>query len=289
MQKLSYTVLDKLFNNNITNTELETLFLLSRYQDEKGIIIGVYYKDICQALDISYQKFYDILSSLRNKGIISYEKNSLIDYDVKILDNDFSIPDYKQGYLNTNYQIFYQKNFSNLKVKEKLLLIKLLKICYTKANKSQKSFIIGMKKFYQEFSCFLKVSKRSIRGYLSNLKSFFTVGLKNQTYYITAKNVIYMRSNNSESINYSKNIVKTICQRRKIKTDEKSIQDIAALMPRKEGMIGEMENKKEFLNNILRQAIEISVSRENKSKKEKVLKPSWVHKILKELLLPYLY
>lgn len=87
MQKIKYCVLDKLLRADLSRAEMDFILHISHYQDDYGCVSGIYYRDICNALQISYQTFYDVLHSLQVKEIIAVTKAYYGDWDVTILDN----------------------------------------------------------------------------------------------------------------------------------------------------------------------------------------------------------
>lgn len=191
--KLKYNILKKL--KNISSREFDLLLLVARYQDEHGIAAGIYYKDICQETGMCKQSFYNALNKLSSRGIITYQKMTDSDYDIQILQNDFSRgeADYKEGYIMLNRKLFRSKKFKSLKAREKYLLLELMKI--THSNKG--IFRIGKDKFYRKYEEELGVSMRVIRYYLHNLKEYFQVGLKRGMY--TIKYIAWKFQEDSEA------------------------------------------------------------------------------------------
>lgn len=120
MQKIKYGVLDKLLRADLSRAEMDFILHISHYQDDTGCVSGIYYRDICEALQISYQTFYDVLRSLQAKEIIKVDKAFYGDWDVTILDNSFQngitgyvrekAQKYAAGYCSSwgTYSVFYQ-------------------------------------------------------------------------------------------------------------------------------------------------------------------------------------
>lgn len=286
MQKIKYRIIEKLNTVNATSGEINLIVLLSKYQNEKGLVSGVYYKEVCEKLKISYQLFYDLLRSLARKQLISYEKASYYDYDVRILENDFSDGSFSEGYLNTNHKIFSNPKFFSLKAKEKILALSLLKILLTKEymRDKQKSFIIGKEKL-AERAALLGVSMRTIKGYFCSLKEFFSIGFKDGMYYITGKKEVYERSQQTEEEQYNEFRIRGICRREKVKSDNSKVTELAKSINRKKekclGNLSEEEQEK-TLTELLTQALKKSV---DKLKGEaRCLNPAYVHSILNRLI-----
>ena len=104
MQKIKYGVLDKLLRADLSRAEMDFILHISHYQDDTGCVSGIYYRDICEALQISYQTFYDVLRSLQAKEIIKVDKAFYGDWDVTILDNSFQ--NGITGYVSTGDDLF---------------------------------------------------------------------------------------------------------------------------------------------------------------------------------------
>ena len=90
MRKIRAGVVKKLEGAKLTNSELSIFLHLCQYQTDNGTVSGVYYKDICAALDLSYQTFYSGLYKLRDCGLITLWKADHIDWDIRIVGNDCS-------------------------------------------------------------------------------------------------------------------------------------------------------------------------------------------------------
>ena len=125
---------------NLTNKEMDFFLYLVRRQDLRGYVYGVHNQAVCKATGMCKQSFYSTLYSLRDKGIISYEKNTEIDYDVVITNNDFSYPGaFHEGYVSLHRQVFHRKSFKKLKANEKYLFFELMK----RTRKDTGSFRVG--------------------------------------------------------------------------------------------------------------------------------------------------
>lgn len=151
MKKLSYEVLEKVKKDNLTRKEIDFLLYISKYQNNMGIVDRIYYKNVCNAIKISHQCFYNIISSLEEKNILRATKNNLDPdkyWSFFIYNNQFTNnKDFKKGYISTNYKIFSSDEFLNLKKLEKVLIIELIKrFGYTKRH-SLKWSILKIKKF----------------------------------------------------------------------------------------------------------------------------------------------
>lgn len=284
MQKLGNIVIAKMIEKKCTSYEVDFVLYISRFQNDQGMVTGVYYKDVKEALGFSVQEFYNVKSSLIEKGLISSYKESYYDHNITILENDFSDPDndiYK-GYVNTNHDIFFNPGFYKMKANAKLFALDLMKITYT--NKA--SYQIGTQKLYEKYMKLFGVTRRVVTNYLKELKSFFAIGQKEHKYFITPKKLMYRsRMRQSESENFNQNEVTVQCRRSKIKIDKKdqSVIDVARLMNQYRKTA-----KEAGLNivHLVRQSIQSSLEAisENKKKLVRELRPKLVHIHLKKAL-----
>lgn len=224
--KIKYSLLDKL--NSLTNKEVDFILYVARYQDDYGCIRGMYYRDVCENADMCKQTFYDTLRSLQAQGIITYSRVNQ-DYDITILDNDFSYPGaYHEGYINVSRQVFHTRRFHKLKAKEKLLLLQFMKITHSASG----SYQIGTGKLYTKYMQLLGVTKRVLRGYLHSLKKFFAIGIKDGKYFISYLRTVFNdRVEVSETDQYMRHLVRVSCRRAKIKDFvPAAVKDVVTIM-----------------------------------------------------------
>ena len=224
--KIKYSLLDKL--NSLTNKEVDFILYVARYQDDYGCIRGMYYRDVCKNADMCKQTFYDTLRSLQAQGIITYSRVNQ-DYDITILDNDFSYPGaYHEGYINVSRQVFHTRRFHELKAKEKLLLLHFMKITHSASG----SYQIGTGKLYTKYMQLLGVTKRVLRGYLHSLKKFFAIGIKDGKYFISYLRTVFNdRVEVSETDQYMRHLVRVSCRRAKIKDFvPAAVKDVVTIM-----------------------------------------------------------
>lgn len=223
--KLKYSMLDHL--QRLTNREIDFLLYIARFQDEKGNVKGIYYKDVCRNAGMCKQTFYSTLYALERKGICTYRKASDYDYDIKILNNDFSYPDaLKEGYIMLNREVFRSRNFKKCRAKAKCLFLQLMKITYSNRGKFIKNRTEFIKKYTEE----LKVCERVLRQYLHQINSFFEIKLLDGKYcisYIARKFTECVQSGLEQG---RKHLAGTILRRNKIKAGEGEIDDLATLI-----------------------------------------------------------
>lgn len=286
MQKIKYQLLDKFIQKEVSGKEIDFLLHISRYQSETGEVMGVYYKDICGQIGISHQTFYNILEGLQKKGIITVTKNSEIDYDIRILDNDFSDKDFSSGYYNTSEDVFHSRSFRNLKTKEKILFLDLYKIL--KSNKGH--WMIESSNFYKRYTRLLNVTKKVLRGYLHSLKQFFQVCRKRFKYYFAARKKLRTTGQGrriSDELTYNMNVIRSTCRRQKIKSyTEEELKDTSKLITQYKDIAA--FSGKQSIQLVVQSLIDsidiINRYKRINEKREFSLRPKLIHKVIKSRL-----
>lgn len=271
--RIKYSMLPKL--QNLTNREMDFLLYIARYQDLAGNVPGVHNKDVCKHTGMCKQSFYTVMRSLEEKKIIKSVKRSEIDYDILILDNDFSYTGaFQEGYVNLHRQIFHQKQFKTLKSNEKYLLMELLK----RTHENSSSFQIRTKKLYEVFTKLLGVTERVIRYYLRSLRKFFSIGIKKGKYYITYLHSVFQTKEKKgveeQEFEY---FVKVQCRRRKIKYTETELGLTAALLKQYRPEVIRQGGDINYLKQILARCIQMSGVR--------LLNGKYIHKLVRSALL----
>lgn len=287
MQKLKISIINKLIGVGATSKEIDFLIYAARYQDDTGTIKGVYYKDVCSHLKISYQTFYDVKKSLQEKDIICVKRESDIDWDITINNNDFTNVDFKNiedkdCYLSIDYKLFYDSDFHELKANEKLLAM--LLTSYTK----NWHFEIYSSNFYDNYTKLLGITKRVLTGYLKSLRKFFTIVLKDFKYFITPKVKTHQANNGkSDAQLCNENIVEVICRRNKIKDFSSSeLEDTAELINqyKKTSKWGDINIVEAVIKSIYDSLEQLNRYKGIKDKALRSLRPKLIHKILREQL-----
>lgn len=276
MQKLKNRIIAKMIEARLTNKEIDFLIYVSRFQNDNGVVSGVHYKEVCENMHMSVQGFYDVKNTLIRKGFIRSEKNSPIDHDITILDNAFLTEnDMKAGYVNTNHNIFFHEKYARLKAGAKLLAMELMKLSYAGTGECR----IGTEKFYKKYTQLFGVSKRVMRIYLMQLKTFFSIGIREGIYYIRPKNIVYHQPwQASENDNYAAHNVDVICRRNRIQeAGKKEKKDVCTLMKQYRNLAQEVGQD---IVEMLMRAVEGSLALAG----VRILKPKLVHKLLREEL-----
>lgn len=272
--RLKYKLLDKM--KNLKSTEMNFLLFVARFQNLKGEIIGVHHSMVSKGTGMCKQSFYTAMRGLEEKGLIAVRKRSAIDYDIVILDNDFSYDGaWKEGYVNLHRKVFHQKRFQQMKAHEKYMLMYFLKITH----KGSGSYWIGTKTFYEKFKNELHVSYRVIRSYLHKLRYFFSVGIKRGLYYITYKSSIFeQKAEKGVEDTELEAFVEAWCRRLKVKSlTPDQIHDVSWLYKQYRPTLQSMGMNLLHFYPILGQAIQDTVLQEEIPKNRK-LNPAFVHK-----------
>lgn len=286
MYKLKNTYIDRMINNKLTSKEIDFILHIAMYQDDTGRVISVYYKEICAAIDVSIQGFYNILNSLRDKKMISYEKKHRADIQVVLIGNDFSGRNFEQGYLKVAGSDFGSKKFRDLKAGAKLLYL------YMQRFTNGKHMLV--QNFYEEFSRIFSIGKKCLQTWLTELKKkflLFTSVKRNKAnnYEMMMKNSTVLQFKKEkvphEKLTYLHNIESFIernfsTKMPKNKRDkDKTLRDIAKL--------AEADRVKKYINfpTFIFNAVERSFIRQKEEgKKEPKLNAALVNICLGEIL-----
>ncbi len=265
MQKIKNSIIDKMIAAKLTSKEFDFVIYLSRFQNYKGCVDGVHYKELCQEMNMSYQGFYDVKQSLEEKGIISSEATEHGDYRITILENAFTDgEDIKAGYINTKHSMFFQKEFFGLKSGAKLLGTWLFKVC-----SAQKGcFRVGLEKFYgKEYLGKFGVTKRVMHGYLMSLKNagLFAVTLKGGVYHIILKQHVIKKSDiQTEAERMRVHQTEAVLRRNRIKEAGTGKKELLELFKQYEAIAVRMG---ENLFELIDKAVHMSLLKKNEGEK----------------------
>lgn len=286
MYKLKNSYIDRMISNKLTSKEIDFILHIALYQDDIGRVISVYYKDVCAAIGVSNQGFYNILNSLRDKKMISYEKKHRVDIQVILLGNDFSNRNFEQGYLKIAGSNFASKKFRELKAGAKLLYL------YMQRFTNGKHMLV--QNFYEEFSKIFSIGKKCLQTWLTELKKkflLFTSVKRNKAnnYEMMMKNstVLHLKKGKvpHEKHTFLKNVEEFIERNFSTKMPKdkreknKTLRDIAKLT--------EADRMKKYINfpTFLYRAVEKSFMRQKEEgKKEPALNAALVNICLGEVL-----
>lgn len=182
MYKLKNSYIDKMIEHKLSSCEIDFILYIARYQDEAGCVESVYYKDVCEKISISIQKFYDIIESLKGKGLILAKKSRPSDIKIVLIGNSFEQVDFEHGkvpgYLNVAQNQFSKDEFREMKAGSKLLYL------YSQRFLNGKHMLV--ENFYNDFCRIFQVSKKTLQYYVHELKEkklLFISRKRNQYYH----------------------------------------------------------------------------------------------------------
>lgn len=291
MQKLKLQVFNSMLVAHLSRYEVLFLTTIARFQDSKGYVLGVYYKDVCQELgrisgkdSISYQKFYDCIKSLENKGLIQVEKG-FKDRNIRIVGNDFSYPGaYHEGYISLSHVIFQLKDFGQMKANEMLLCMEFVKNIEA-GNRG--SVCIGTEKFYDKYTKLLNVSKRVLQAYLTQLRKFFSVYIKDGLYWFEIlKGTCMKLPMSADGRIFRENIGKAIMRRNRMNYTKQTFNQTVDLLYRYGAKVKDAVTQL-FVQAVVQSLAMINKSVQNPYKWDRELRPKLVHKLLKEAVETY--
>ena len=258
MNKITKSFFNQLLDSDLTKIEFNVLINLLQKVNEDGVCVGVYYKDIMTEIKCCQSHFYQVLSSLENKGFIILQHNkSTGDINIQI-DNKFQKDSdgniIYTDYIDINYSVFYDGFFYDLRVGAKKIFLHLFYRSISKqhltrlkdAKDSTHRFLPNQ--FIKTYMDKFNLSKRMVKSYLNELSKYISVknnskqNNKNYEYVIMSKQVFKKQyifvTNKSKtrrevaygSFNFHKNLIKTVCRRSKIACNNMNLSDTAVLI-----------------------------------------------------------
>lgn len=291
--KIKNKIITKLIN--LTECEWKLFEYMIRRQDKEGKVFGVHNKAVCQTTKMSKQSFYNALRGLAEKKVITYEAGvpeytvnpvtqhkifgRSIDYNVTIIDNDFSYEGAeREGYVSLQRKLFRSKEYASLKANEKFLLFWFAHL----TNENTQSYKRKAKEFLGQYSAMLGVSKRVVRSYMHTLKNFFAIGVKKGICYITYLHEKFEKDYSSnQRNNVQENYIQGLVRHMKIKkASTRDIKDTAYLMSQYD-KLAEVHGRdiKLLITKII-----CPCARKVKEPKNRVLNAKYIHKIVRSEL-----
>lgn len=276
--KLKLSYLHRMYAAKLTSKEIDFILFLSLYQDNTGCVRGAYYQDVISALGISIQKYYDIMESLARKGLIRWSKNNYYDRDIEFIDNAFiHRDDFKAGYIKTSYALFKDAKFRKMRPIAKLIAIDFLRLCNTN-NSSYKS---GKENFFGRYTKELfHISERMFRIYLTQIRQFFSIGLKNHVYYITpleaTKDKVDRSSENDRCLEH---LIQAQCRRAQGDSDTDNTREIKSIYHNYKFKLS-AEMVIDIIGRALKQCMKLTNKGKNKCEWDKKINTAFVHKLV---------
>lgn len=281
--RIKYKLIPKL--KDLTSVEIDFFLYIAKYQQKSGWVRGVHNQDVCKHTGMCKQSFYTAMRGLEKKGIVRVEKNSDIDYDIFILNNDFtkdgSLTKGCEGFISLDREVFHKKQFKELKAKEKWMLLYFMHCTHENTG----SYRIGTANFYKKFCELLGVTKRMIRSYLHNLRYFFSVGIVKGIYYITYKrSIFHPKENIGQEKQEHEFFTAALLRRYKIrKYSTYAFEETAKLIKQYRGIAADSGYN---IFSLLEEAIGKSILKDKRPKDRK-LSYKYIHKLVRKAL--YLY
>lgn len=219
--KIKNKNLDKILHN-ATSKEIDFMLYVIQFQDEYGTIKGINYIDVCQSINITPTTFYDVLKGLETKDIITVDYNNT-DYSfftVTINENDFSsASNYKDGYLNVNYNLLHSTDFQQLTRGEKVIILNLYKISNSRYE---------IKATIDTLCRWTSYKKQAVVRYLKRLSKMLTLKRENNTITFIANNYFYEKGSTEKNI-LNTHLVKYLTKKNRASTDDENIKDVVNL------------------------------------------------------------
>lgn len=261
MNKLKYGLIHKIYDDtSLTNDELNMIIWIAKNADDFGTVTGIYYKEMAKELSVCHSQFYNILSSLQEKGYIKKSKEYSTDINIIMEENMFIVPD-EQGnpvveykdYLNLNMSIFEDKEFYSLKVyAKKLLLALIVKAVNDRARRKKTGGRTYAKIFhvpanlYHVYAEKLHVTIRMIKSYFKDISKWISMyndkeftsaeiisvqekALKKSEIFVKEKGKTIIRKK-TDRFDGDLTYIKMLCRRNNVESDNESLTD-AAMLP----------------------------------------------------------
>lgn len=219
--KIKHANLNKIMQR-CTGKEIDFILYIAQFQDDKGLVKGINYKDLCNDINIAQSTFFHVISSLEDKEIIkiNYLNTDYSFWTITINDNAFTEPSsFKEGYLNINYTILHSKQFQELRKGEKVIVLNLLKI----ANGRYK-----IKATIQTLMKWTGFKKQAVIRYIKRLSKLFNIDRVNNLCTFYADAPFYEKGDTEKNI-LNKHLIKYISKRQKANADKTSITEVSNL------------------------------------------------------------
>lgn len=288
VQKIAIEVLEHAIRAGLSSSEVDMLLYIARYQNEAGIARGIYYKDVCENIQISYQAFYDCKKSLVEKGIIYAEKNNYFDWDITILNNSFlGKENFGRGYVSVASKMVRSATFRKLRANAKLMALYLQREWQISRKQTGKTAYQMLKEtFLLKFRGLFGVADRMLRSYLTELQPFLSVYLQEgRKFFLTFKeNEVKNREINGNDESREQQI-KVACRRNKVKDISIKLQkDLMRLMSQYNPKITKHpEFDLSRVMGLCLERININISKKNNWKRE--INAALMNKIMQEYLM----
>lgn len=167
--KLNEDIINSILDKNITSAQIDVLLWLSRKQDVYGRVFDVKYYDVCNAVGISHQEFYNAIDGLIFLGFVRLiNRSHKHGWDLEILGNaNTGEEQVGRRYLNTNRSFLFQDIFMGLKANEKKLVLKIML-----EKKQSNDFYL----YYKAITKWIHVTNiQLIKSYIRSINKIFNI------------------------------------------------------------------------------------------------------------------
>ncbi len=290
MRKLKAQVIHNLIAAHPTSKEVDFIVWLSRYQNDAGMVRGIYYKSVCQELQISPQSFYNVIRSLASKNIIEVSKEDSYsgDWDISIKDNDYSHDELRIGksadnYLDMGKDVFYNRKFFRMKANEKLMTMLYIVI----SGAGSPNYHIGTQNFFDKYTTLFAVKKRALQNYLKSIRKFFSIGIKDRQYWIRPLCATVDKENDkTDKSERAKQVAESVCRRFRLEDSGRTFAVIRKLL---EQYTYKASKARIDLETVIVESIRDLLGRRNYSKdprrwKMREINEKFLHKIFRQHL-----
>lgn len=154
---------------NLSNSDLDLLLLLTKYQNNSGVIENVNFKKICSELNMAASTFFYCLEHLEERNYIRRRLTYKGFWQITIVDNYWLTKDdlSQKPYLDTNQKFLFTKEFRNLKLNAK-------KICLYLLNQPMIQNFRTFNIYLDEIKNKIGVKTSSlVKKYLTSIEQFF--------------------------------------------------------------------------------------------------------------------
>lgn len=226
--RVSFELFSKMLREKMTAAEILTIIYLSKIQKEDGTVEAVHYNDLRDAYAhlgkrFTHKTFYETMHSLEYKKIIKAFQTGRGDWNVKLVDNDFTFEnqsDMKNSqkedgtvadlrYILVNAAMFSSKEFVNLSPLEMLVAMDWYKQCRATSAVSSDNGTISYRKVnlvasYEKMGAYSKDGKQlkisTLIHVIAKLKSLFYINFKDGVYKIQIRNDMKLKTYKSSPV-----------------------------------------------------------------------------------------
>jgi len=227
MHNIKRKVLERFLEETESPNEIDIFLYIAQFQNDGGCIHNLYYKDVCENLNISKQTFYNSLYRLEEKGLIILSGPHGY-FNIRIVDNYIFNDDHaREGYLSLQGTFFFEREFLELSLRQKKLVIKVtmnLMNGIVDTETRQKTIPqIGMDKL-RTYS--RGIHEEEVLDAFGKMSKYLNVIKNKDLFFIELKDFKTPTKEDTGLHKFITHNVIGMCRRYKIEYDEKSVFDI---------------------------------------------------------------